>query len=257
MIVDRHESIAVITLDRPKANAIDARTSVLLYEAVRSVEEDPSLRASVITGAGGRFFCAGWDLKAAADGEAADADFGPGGFAGLTEYFDRRKPVVAAVNGLAIGGGWELALACDLVVAASHAQFALPEVTLGLVADSGGLLRLPQRLPRAIATELLLTGRRLTVDEAATWGLVNAVTPGEDLLDAALGMAREASQGAPLAVGAVLEVLEATEGLGTREGFARMRSGELSTYGRVAGSEDAQEGPAAFVAGRPPVWTGR
>ncbi|MEI6361445.1 MAG: enoyl-CoA hydratase-related protein [Actinomycetes bacterium] len=255
--VERRGQIAIVTLDRPKANAVDARTSVLLYEAFAAIEADPSVRGSVLTGGGPRFFCAGWDLKAAADGEAADADFGPGGFAGITEFFGRRKPIVGAVNGLALGGGFELALACDLVVAADHAEFGLPEVTLGLVADSGGLLRIPQRVPRAIAAEMLLTGRRVTAAEAARWGLVNASVAAQDVVDAALALAEAAVAGAPLAVAAVLEVLESTEGMAVQQGFARMRSGELSTYARVAGSEDAQEGPRAFVEGRSPVWTGR
>ena len=255
--VDVRGSIAVITLDRPKANAIDAATSALMFSMVDSIESDPAIRGSVITGAGPRFFCAGWDLKAAAAGEAADADFGAGGFAGITEFFDRRKPIVAAVNGLAIGGGWELALACDLVVSADHAQFALPEVTLGLVADSGGLLRLPQRLPRTIAAELLLTGRRMGADEAARWGLVNCVVSPDDVVGAAVALAEAATAGAPLAVGAVLEVLTATEGMAAQAGFAHMRSGLLPTYSKVAGSLDAQEGPTAFVEGRAPIWTGR
>jgi crotonobetainyl-CoA hydratase len=255
--IERRGAIAIVTLDRPKANAVDARTSVRLYEAFAEIEGDPALRGSVLTGAGPRFFCAGWDLKAAAEGEAADADFGPGGFAGITEYFGRSKPIVAAINGLALGGGFELALACDLVVAADHAEFGLPEVTLGLVADSGGMLRIPQRLPRAIAGELLLTGRRVDAAEALRWGLVNSVADRADVVDAAIALAEAAVAGAPLAVAAVLEVLEATDGMGTQQAVAHMRSGALATYARVAASEDAQEGPRAFVEGRAPVWTGR
>lgn len=255
--VERRGAVAIVTLDRPKANAVDARTSIAIYESFARIEADVSIRASVITGAGSRFFCAGWDLKAAAGGEAADADFGPGGFAGITEYFRRSKPIVGAVNGLALGGGFELALACDLIVVADHAQFGLPEVTLGLVADSGGLLRIPQRVPRVIANEMLLTGRRIPADEALRWGLVNAVVSGEDLVYSAVALAEQASAGAPLSVAAVLEVLEGTEGMRTEEAFAHMRSGALPTYARVAGSEDAQEGPRAFVEGRPPVWRGR
>src|SRR5215471_8582541 len=137
----------IITLDRPKANAVDVATSWALYRALNRLRSDPRLRAGILTGAGGRFFCAGWDLKAAAAGEGIDADHGPGGFAGLTEFFDLGKPVIAAVNGLALGGGFELVLAADLVVAAEHAEFALTEVTLGLVPDAGGLLRLASRLP--------------------------------------------------------------------------------------------------------------
>jgi len=150
----------LVTLDRPKANAIDVATSKALYAAFDRLRNDPSLRVGILTAAGDRFFSAGWDLKAAAAGEGIEADHGPGGFAGITEFFDIGKPVIAAVNGLAYGGGFELVLAADLVVAAEHAEFALTEVTLGLVADAGGLLRLPARLPRPIAVECLLTGRR-------------------------------------------------------------------------------------------------
>ncbi len=255
--VVRLDEIAVITLDRPKANAIDAPTSVLLYQAVHAAEMDPGVRAIVLTGGGDRFFSAGWDLKAAVAGEAADADWGPGGFAGITEYVGRRKPLVAAVNGLALGGGFELMLACDLAVCSDGAEFAVPEVTLGLVADAGGLLRLPRRLPRAVAIELLLTGRRMDADEARRWGLVIDVVPAADLLSSAIALAQRAITGAPLAVGAVLEVLEATETLDVVDGFALMRSGELATYAAVAASDDAQEGPLAFSERRAPRWTGR
>src|SRR5699024_1253231 len=141
------------------------------------------LRVAIIAGAGERFFSAGWDLKAAAEGEAPDADHGPGGFAGLTEMFDLDKPVIAAVNGMAIGGGFEIALAADLIVAAEHAEFALPAVGLGLMADSGGVLRLPKRLPPAIANELLMTGRRMSAAEAERWGVVNRIRSGGQVLD--------------------------------------------------------------------------
>ena len=128
----------VVTLDRPKANAIDVPTSKALYAAFDRLRNDPRLRVGILTAAGDRFFSAGWDLKAAAAGEGIEADHGPGGFAGITEFFDIGKPVIAAVNGLAFGGGFELVLAADLVVAAEHAEFALTEVPLGLVADAGG-----------------------------------------------------------------------------------------------------------------------
>jgi len=160
--------VLTITLDRPKANAIDVTTSLALHAAFVRLQQDPALRVAIITGTG-RFFSAGWDLSAAVAGEAIDADHGPGGFAGLTEFFALDKPVIAAVNGLAIGGGFELALAADLMLAADTAEFALPEVKLGMMADSGGVLRLPKRLPRAIAAELLLTGRRMGAAEAQRW----------------------------------------------------------------------------------------
>jgi crotonobetainyl-CoA hydratase len=255
--MDVRGEVLVVTLDRPTANAVDVPTSLALYAAFRRLEDDPSLRVGIVTGAGDRFFSAGWDLKAAAAGEAVDADHGPGGFAGLTEFFARSKPVIAAVNGLALGGGLELALAADLMVVADHAELALPEVRVGVVADSGGLLRLPRRLPDAVARELLLTGRRMTAEEAAGWGLANRVVPGADLMDSALELAGQITAGAPLAVAAIQEVLAATAGLELRDANALMRSGDLTAYTRMLGSEDAVEGPRAFAEKRPPEWTGR
>lgn len=251
------DGVLVVTLDRPTANAIDVPTSQALYDAFAVLERDPALRVGVLTGAGDRFFSAGWDLKAAAAGEAVDADHGPGGFGGLTEYVDRSKPVIAAVNGLALGGGLELALAADLMVVADHAELGLPEVRVGVVPDSGGLLRLPRRLPEAVARELLLTGRRMPAPEAARWGLANRVVPGAELMDTALELAAAIRAGAPLAVAAVQEILAATAGLGVRDGFARLRSGELTAYARMQQSEDAAEGPRAFAEKRPPQWRGR
>ena len=250
-------STLLVTLNNPKANAVNVTVSQALFQAFVQLRDDPALRVGVITGAGDRFFCAGWDLRAAAGGEAVDADHGPGGFAGLTEFFTLGKPVIAAVNGLAIGGGFELALAADLVIAADHAEFALPEVRLGIVPDSGGLLRLPARIPRALAVELLLTGRRLAAPEAKSLGLVNHVVSGAELLPAALELAGSIAEAAPLAVAAVLEVLRETEGLGVEAGFARLRAGNLASYRAMLTSDDALEGPAAFAEGRPPVWQGR
>jgi crotonobetainyl-CoA hydratase len=246
-----------ITLDRPPANAIDAATSRALYGAFARLESDPDLRVGIVTAAGGRFFCAGWDLKAAAAGEAADADHGPGGFAGLTELHGRAKPVIAAVNGIAAGGGFELALAADLVVAAEHAEFSLPETGLGIIPDSGGVLWLPRRLPRPVAVELLLTGRTMTAVEAGDRGLVNQVVPGDQLMPAARALAARVIRAAPLAVAAVLEVLDATEAGSVPDGFGALRSGRLARYAAMLASEDAAEGPAAFAARRPANWKGR
>ena len=251
------QGVLLVTLDRPKANAIDVPTSHELYAAFHRLEQDPDLRVAVVTGAGGRYFSAGWDLKAAAAGEAVDADHGPGGFAGLTEFFGRRKPVIAAVNGLALGGGFELALAADLLVAAEHAELGLPEVGLGLVADSGGLLRLPRRLPAPVAADMLLTGRRMSAREAEQRGLVNQVLPGTELLDGALSLARRVRAAAPLAVAAVLEVTAATTALDIPAGFRLLRSGQLAAYQEVLGSADAVEGPRAFAEKRAPRWSGR
>src|SRR2546430_12737973 len=162
--------VLVASLARRKANAVDVAPSRALYEAFDRLRRDPRLRAGILTGAGDRFCCAGWDLKAAAAGEAIEADHGPGGFAGITEFFDIGKPVIAAINGLALGGGFELALAADLVVAADHAEFALTEVTLGLVADAGGPPRPPPRPPRGLAAGYLLTGRRAPARAARRLG---------------------------------------------------------------------------------------
>jgi crotonobetainyl-CoA hydratase len=248
--------VLVITLDRPKANAIDVPTSQALYAAFDRLRREPGLRVAVLTGAGERFFSAGWDLKAAAGGEGIAADHGPGGFAGLTEFFDIGKPVIAAVNGLALGGGFELVLAADLVVAAEHAEFALTEVTLGLVPDAGGLLRLPSRLPRPIAVECLLTGRRISAAEAARWGLVNRVVPAAGLMPAALELARAICASAPLSVAAALEIMRQTEGTAVTEGYRRLRGGGLPAYQQMLDSDDAREGVRAFAERRPPRWTG-
>jgi crotonobetainyl-CoA hydratase len=247
----------VVTLDRPKANAIDVTASRALYAAFDRLRRDPRLRVAILTGAGEKFFSAGWDLKAAAAGEGADADHGPGGFAGLTEFFDIGKPVIAAVNGLAFGGGFELVLAADLVVAAEHAEFALTEVTLGLVPDAGGLIRLPARIPRPVAAELLLTGRRFSAAEAAGWGLVNRVVPAAELMSAARELADAICAAAPLAVAAALEILRATEGAGAAAGFAIQRGESMPAYRAMLGSQDAAEGARAFAERREPRWQGR
>jgi crotonobetainyl-CoA hydratase len=251
-------AVLEITLDRPKANAIDAATSRALGEAFVAFRDDPALRVAIVTGAGEKFFSAGWDLKAVARGEEEDADYGPGGFAGLTELFDLAKPVIAAVNGMAVGGGFELVLACDLIVAAEHAEFFLPEVTLGIVPDAGGAIRLPRRLPRAIAKDMLLTGRRMAADEAASWGLVNATVPGGELMAATRSLAERIATGAaPLSVLAVKEVVAATECLNIPEAYRLLASGELEHYERMLDSEDSREGARAFAEKRKPVWKGR
>jgi crotonobetainyl-CoA hydratase len=245
-----------VILDRPKANAIDAATSRLMGELFCGFRDDPSLRVAILTGGGDKFFSAGWDLKAAAEGEAIDGDYGPGGFAGLTELHDLNKPVIAAVNGIAVGGGFELVLSCDLIVAATHAQFFLPEVFVGLLADAGSF-RLPKRLPRQIAMEMLLTGRRMGAQEAQEWGLVNAVVPPDQLMDKAREFGETIVQAAPLAIAAVKEVTRATETLDIEACYALMRSGTLRTYEAMLKSEDAQEGARAFAEKRVPVWQGR
>ena len=253
--VERDGEILVVTLDRPKANAIDAATSRLMYDAFVALRDDPDLRVGIITAAGDRFFSAGWDLKSAAAGEAPDADYGPGGFAGITEFFDLGKPVIAAVNGSAYGGGVELMLAADLAVVSDTAEFAFTETRLGLVPDAGGMVRVPALLPRPLALELFLTGRRFTAHDALAWGLVNRVVPQSEVLAQAKELARTIAESAPLSVAAVLEVIDATWGKNAEDGYAAMRSG-LTAYSKVASSDDAKEGARAFVEKRPPVWSG-
>lgn len=253
---ERRGRVLEITLDRPKANAIDAATSRALGAAFGSLQDDASLSVGIITGAGPRFFSAGWDLKAAADGEAPDADQGVGGFAGLTEYWDLTKPVIAAVNGLALGGGFELALAADMIIAAETAEFALTEASLGIIADSGGVIRLPRRLPRAIAMEMMMTARRASADELARWGLVNHVVAAEQLMDAARDLADRVAACAPLSLQAIKEVDRESQGCSEREAFRRMREEALPIYQSVYASRDAAEGMAALAEKRKPDWKG-
>lgn len=254
--VERLGAILEVSIDRPNANAIDAATSRELGEIFCDFRDDPQLRVAVLTGAGDRFFCGGWDLKAAAAGEAYASDYGKGGFGGLAELHDLHKPVVAAVNGMAVGGGFELALCADLVVAAEHAEFWLPETGVGVIADAA-CFRLPRQLPRAVALELLLTGRRISADDAARWGLVNSVVRLGALMDEARQLARTLADGAPMAIQATKAVIAATEGKTLAECYALLRSGEIPAYDAMLESEDAKEGPRAFAEKRDPVWRGK
>jgi crotonobetainyl-CoA hydratase len=248
--------ILFVTLDRPKANAIDAATSRALYDAMSRLHADKALRVAVLTAAGEGFFSAGWDLKAAHNGETADADHGPGGFAGITELFGRGKPIIAAVNGSAYGGGVEMMLAADLVVASHTATFSFPEARIGVLPDAGGAIRLVARLPRALAVELLLTGGSFTAGQARRWGLINRVVPADRVLDTAIDLARSICDAAPLSIAATLEIVEATQGLSDKDAFRVMRN-DLPTAARVATSQDAEEGARAFAEKRPPQWQGR
>ena len=245
-----------VVLDRPKANAIDAATSREMGRVFAGFRDDPSLRVAVLTGAGERFFSAGWDLGAAAAGEEFEADYGEGGFGGFCELPGRHKPVVCAVNGMAVGGGFEIAMAAEFVVAADHAEFFLPETGLGIIPDAGAV-RLPRVLPPVIANEVLYTGRRLNAEEAKRWGLVNRVVAPGDLIEEAWALARRITAAAPLAVEAIMAVNQATRDRPLDEAFVHLRSGDLVAYERMLASDDAQEGPRAFTEKREPHWQGR
>lgn len=252
--LERFDDILLVTLDRPKVNAINAATSRALYEAFALLEADRDLRVGVVTGSGHRFFSAGWDLKAAQAGESHDADHGPGGFAGLTEYFGRTKPVIAAVNGSALGGGVELILAADLVVASDEARFSFPEARLGILPDAGGMSRVPQMLPRARALELLITGREFTASDAHEWGLINRVVPVGAVVSSAMDLAREVTRSAPRSVEALLCAVSTVQGLGDREAFDALRAAPV--IAGIAKTADAAEGVEAFAKRRPPRWIG-
>ena len=245
-----------VTLDRPKANAIDAATSRELSRVFAAFRDDPDLRVAIFTGAGDRFFSAGWDLNAAAGGEDFEADYGDGGFGGFGELPGLLKPVIAAVNGIAVGGGFEIVLAADLVVAAEHARFWLPEASLGMVPDAASV-RLPRMLPPVVANEILYAGRRLDAAEALRWGLVNAVVDATDLMASARALAARIVEAAPLPVAAIREISDRTQHLPLAQAFELLRSGELAAYEAMLASADAVEGSVAFTEGRAPRWQGR
>ena len=244
-----------VVIDRPRANAIDAATSRAMGEAFSAFRDDPSYRVAILTGAGDRFFSAGWDLKAASEGESYEADWGVGGFGGFPELPGLNKPVICAVNGIAAGGGFEMVLAADLVVAADTARFLLPEAFMGFPPDIG-VVRLPRQIPPLLATEVLLTARRVDAEEALEWGLVNRVVPPGELMDAARRLADRVCEAAPLAVEAILEMVRATSQMGVAEALSHIRSGKVPSYRAALDSSDAVEGPRAFAEKRPPRWTG-
>ncbi|MGW1542173.1 crotonase/enoyl-CoA hydratase family protein [Streptomyces sp. NPDC002309] len=248
--VQRVCSTLLITIDRPEArNAVNAAVAAGLAAALDELEADSGLRAGVLTGAGGSF-SAGMDLKAALRGESPLV---PGrGFGGLTEA-ERGKPLIAAVEGFALGGGFELALGCDLIVAAEDATFGLPEVTRGLVAAAGGVIRLPRRIPYHLAMEFLLTGEPVSGSRAGELGLANRVTPSGEAVAVALGLAERLAHNAPLALAAVKRLVRAADGVPETAVFPA----QVEEQGALMASADAREGMTAFTERRAPRWTGR
>ncbi|MCH7882777.1 MAG: crotonobetainyl-CoA hydratase [Proteobacteria bacterium] len=248
--------ILEVTLDRPKANAIDLPTSRMMGEAFKEFRDNPDLRVAIISTAGDKFFSAGWDLKAAAAGDPVDADYGVGGFAGLQELRDLNKPVIAAVNGMAVGGGFELALSADLIYASDHSSFALPEIKAGTLADAA-TLKLPKRIPYHVAMEMLYTGRWMDVQEAHRWGLVNEVLPAAKLMDRVWEIAEQLETGPPLVFASIKEVARETEGLKFQDALNRITKRQFATVDVLYGSEDGLEGFKAFAEKREPVWKGK
>ena len=246
--------ILEVTIDRPKANAIDLAASRRLNEVFTEFRDEAALRVAIVTGAGERFFSPGWDLKGAAAGEESDEDWGAGGFGGLNHPRNLDKPLIAAVNGIACGGGFEIVLGTDIIVMEEHARFALPEINVGVLADAG-TIKLRRRIPYHVAVEFLMTGRWMDAAEAKHWGLANHVVPKGQGLARARELAQQLAEGPPLLFPAIKQLLRHTEMVPEHAAFEVHDA--LSAVQKVIRSEDLKEGARAFAEKRKPVWKGR
>jgi enoyl-CoA hydratase len=250
VLVEHRAGVAIITINRPQArNAVNRAVTLGIAAALDELDARADLSVGIVTGTGGTF-SAGMDLKAFLAGEQVALD--DRGLAGFTKIAPN-KPLIAAVEGYALAGGCEIALACDLIVAAEDAVFGLPEVKRGLVAGGGGLLRLPRRIPYAVALELALTGDSMSASDARRYGLVNAVTPSGGALEGALALAARITPNGPLAVAATRQIVAQASDWTMADGWIEQEK----IYTPVFASADAQEGARAFAEKRPPVWTGR
>jgi len=246
--------ILEITLSKGKANVISAADSRELNGMWEAFRDNPEQRFAVLTGKGEKFFCAGWDLKNVAEsGEASDSDYGSGGFGGLNYPRNFNKPVICAVNGIACGGGFEVMLGCDIIVAEEHATFALPEIKVGVLPDCG-VVKLRRRIPYHVAVELMMTGRWMDAEEAKHWGLVNHIVPKGQGLDKAREISEALADGPPLLYPAIKQVLRMTEMVSENEAFAVHDAS--SAVEAVNRSDDLKEGAKAFAEKRNPVWKG-
>jgi crotonobetainyl-CoA hydratase len=248
--------ILEVVIDRPKANAIDRATSITMGEIFTEFRDNPDIRVAILSGSGPKFFSAGWDLKAAASGEEVDGDYGIGGFGGIQELEDFNKPVICAVNGICCGGGFEIALCADIIIAADHASFALPEIRSGTVADAASI-KLPKRIPYHIAMEMLLTGRWLDAQEAQRWGFVNEIVPADELMNRAWEVAHVIESGPPLVYAAIKEVVREAENMKFLDALRKITGREFGTVDTLYSSEDQLEGALAFSEKRDPVWKGK
>jgi enoyl-CoA hydratase len=250
---ERRRHVEILTINRPEArNAINGAVSKAMSGFMDELTEDPECWVVVISGSGDKAFSAGMDLKAFSSGEGGDIMGASGGFGGITQR-EFPKPIIAAVNGSALAGGFEIMLSCDLVVAAEHATFGIPEAKRGLIAGAGGLIRMPKRLPMAVALELAMTGDAIDAARAYELGLVNKVVPADALLAEAVALAERIAANAPLAVRYSKSVMKRAAELSEAEGWKV----NAEAVGVVFTSADAMEGPVAFAEKRPPNWQGK